>query len=66
MAMAARDSHPRIAVLLATGYEAPLGEAPGPFELISKPYERDALLARVRALLDAAHPPAADNAESPL
>ena len=57
MAMAARDTHPRIAVLLATGYEAPLGEAPGPFELISKPYERDALLARVRALLDAVPPP---------
>ena len=57
MAMAARDSHPRIAVLLATGYEAPLGEAPGPFELFSKPYERDALLARVRALLDAVPPP---------
>ena len=54
MAMAARATHPGIAVLLATGYEAPLGEVPGPFELISKPYERDALLARVRTLLDAA------------
>ncbi len=56
MALAARTTHPRIAVLLATGYEAPLGEAPSPFELISKPYERDALLARVRSLLDAATP----------
>ncbi|OHE84481.1 MAG: hypothetical protein A2579_05885 [Lysobacterales bacterium RIFOXYD1_FULL_69_11] len=57
MALAARATHPRIAVLLATGYEAPLGEAPGPFELISKPYERDDLLARVRGLLDAIPPP---------
>jgi len=50
---ATAKAHPRLAVLLATGYEAPLGEAPGPFELISKPYERDDLLARVVAARDA-------------
>lgn len=53
MALAARERQPHIAVLLATGYEAPLGEAPCAFEIIGKPYDRDALLARVRALLDA-------------
>ena len=53
MALAARERQPHIAVLLATGYEAPLGEVPCAFEIIGKPYDRDALLARVRALLDA-------------
>ena len=55
IAHAARRAHPRLAVLLATGYEAPLGDTPTAFDLVSKPYDRETLLARVRTHIDAMH-----------